>query len=103
MCKQDPHLAEMIAGLIHHQAACILIDPYANAFQQDASKRSPHQKDDTEMRPGVFERKWEVDSLCYCIRLAYEDWKVTGDAATFDHGVVAGHAPGRGDLPRPAA
>ena len=84
LCKQDPHLAEMIAGLIHHQAACILIDPYANAFQQDASKPSAHNKDDTEMRPGVFERKWEVDSLCYCIRLAYEDWKVTGNAATFD-------------------
>ena len=83
-CKDDPHLAEMIAGLIHRQAACILIDPYANAFQKDASKPSAHSKDRTEMRPGVFERKWEVDSLCYCMKLAYRYWKVTRDNATFD-------------------
>ncbi len=83
LCKQDPHLAEMIAGLIHRQAACILIDPYANAFQRDASRPSPH-KDTTDMLPGVFERKWEVDSLCYCIRLAYQYWKITGDVAAFD-------------------
>ena len=74
----------MVAGLIHRQAACILIDPYANAFQKDASKPSPHARDRTDMRPGVFERKWEVDSLCYCMRLAYRYWKVTRDRATFD-------------------
>ena len=84
LCKEEPHLAEMIAGEIRRQAACILIDPYANAFQTDASRPSPHLKDTTEMRPGVFERKWELDSLCYCIRLVYQYWKVTGDTATFD-------------------
>lgn len=84
-CKEDAHLAEMIAGLIHRQAACILIDPYANAFMYEASKTSsPHSKDRIEMRPGVFERKWEVDSLAYCIRLAYQYWKVTGTTAAFD-------------------
>jgi meiotically up-regulated gene 157 (Mug157) protein len=84
LCKDDPHLAEMISGLIHRQAAYIQIDPYANAFQKDASHSSSHSKDITEMRPGVFERKWELDSLCYPIRLAYEYWKTTGDTATFD-------------------
>ncbi len=84
LCKEDPRLAEMVAGLIHRQAACILIDPYANAFQKDASKPSAHAKDRTDMRPGVFERKWEVDSLCYCMRLAYRYWEVTRDKATFD-------------------
>ena len=82
-CKQDPHLAQMIAGLIHRQATYILIDPYANAFQQDASRPSPH-RDNTDMRPGVFERKWELDSLCYPIRLAYQYWKITGDKTPFD-------------------
>lgn len=84
LCKQDLPLAQMVAGLIHHQAACILLDPYANAFMQDASKPSPHARDRTDMRPGVFQRDWELDSLCYCIRLGYEYWKVTGDRATFD-------------------
>jgi meiotically up-regulated gene 157 (Mug157) protein len=84
LCKQDPHLAEMIVGLIHHQTACILIDPYANAFMRDASKPSPHARDRTDMRPGVFQRDWELDSLCYCIRLDYEYWKFTDDTSAFD-------------------
>jgi meiotically up-regulated gene 157 (Mug157) protein len=36
------------------------------------------------MQPGVHERKWEIDSLCYPIRLAYHYWKKTGDAKPFD-------------------
>jgi meiotically up-regulated gene 157 (Mug157) protein len=40
--------------------------------------------DKTAMQPGVHERKWEIDSLCYPIRLAYHYWKKTGDAKPFD-------------------
>ena len=40
--------------------------------------------DQTDMRPELHERKWEIDSLCYPIRLAYEYWKVTGDTSIFD-------------------
>jgi len=36
------------------------------------------------MKPGVHERKWEIDSLCYPVRLAYHYWKITGDTAPFD-------------------
>ncbi len=36
------------------------------------------------MKPEVHERKWEIDSLCYPIRLAYHYWKITGDASVFD-------------------
>jgi meiotically up-regulated gene 157 (Mug157) protein len=36
------------------------------------------------MQPGVHERKWEIDSLCYPIRLAYHYWKTTGDEQPFD-------------------
>jgi uncharacterized protein len=36
------------------------------------------------MKPGVHERKWEVDSLCYTIRLAHAYWKTTGDTSPFD-------------------
>ena len=35
------------------------------------------------MRADVFERKYEIDSFCYPIRLAYEYWKVTGDDSIF--------------------
>jgi len=80
----DPALQRLIAGVINRQTQCILKDPYANAFYDDDSKVS-HWKDDlTEMKPGIHERKWEIDSLCYPIRLAYHYWKITKDVTPFD-------------------
>ncbi len=38
----------------------------------------------TDMNPYVHERKWEIDSMCYPVRLAYEYWKISGDASVFD-------------------
>jgi len=45
---------------------------------------SEWKSDLTDMKPGVHERKWEVDSLCYTIRLAYGYWKASQDATPFD-------------------
>jgi meiotically up-regulated gene 157 (Mug157) protein len=86
LAKSDPALREMLGGLIRRQSRCILIDPYANAFMPDPSSPplSWAVHDATEKHPGVGERKWEIDSLCYPIRLAHGYWKNTGDAAPFD-------------------
>ncbi|HEX3717513.1 MAG TPA: glycoside hydrolase family 125 protein [Verrucomicrobiae bacterium] len=83
LIKEDPRLQQLIAGVINRQTRCILLDPYANAFYKDEHKKSQWQSDRTEMKPGVHERKWEVDSLCYPIRLAYGYWKQSQDAAPF--------------------
>ena len=45
----------------------ILKDPYANAFYNDPNKKGEWSSDHTDMKPGVHERKWEIDSLCYPI------------------------------------
>ena len=82
--KKDEPLQQLIAGVINRQTACILRDPYANAFYDDPNKVGEWAKDKTSMRPGVHERKWEIDSLCYPIRLAYHYWQATGDARPFD-------------------
>lgn len=82
--KEDKPLKDLIAGVINHQTACILKDPFANAFYNDPEKRGEWTKDHTDMKPGVHERKWEIDSLCYPIRLAYHYWKKTGDTTPFD-------------------
>jgi len=82
LAKGDANLRRMFQGLIGRQARCILIDPYANAFLPDPRSTTALSwavDDLTEMKPGVAERKWEVDSLCYCIRLAHGYWKATGD------------------------
>lgn len=81
---QDKPLQQLIAGVINKQTACVLKDPYANAFYNDPEKKSEWEKDHTDMKPGVHERKWEIDSLCYPIRLAYHYWKQTGDKSPFD-------------------
>lgn len=82
--KSDKELALMIAGLINKQAECILIDPYANAFN-NAPEGSGWQSDLTQkMSPWLHERKYELDSQMYPIRLAYAYWKISGDSKVFD-------------------
>jgi len=84
LLEGDAELRLLIAGVINRQTRCILKDPYANAFYKDASKVSEWKSDLTDMKPGVHERKWEIDSLCYTIRLAHGYWKATGDTSPFD-------------------
>jgi uncharacterized protein len=83
--KEDPQLQDLIAGVINRQAFYILKDPYANAFYNDASHVGEWKDDVTDMKPGIHERKWEIDSLCYPIRLAYNYWKISGDTKPFDN------------------
>ena len=82
LCKQDPKLQKMIKGVILRQTQCILLDPYANAFLP-GDGTSEWASDVTDMKPGLHERKYEIDSLCYPLRLAYEYWKATGDTSVF--------------------
>ena len=89
LCKEDPELKELIKGVINRQVKCILKDPYANAFYKDEQKISEWKNDQTAMQPGIHERKWEIDSLCYPIRLAHGYWKETGDTSVFDKQWVA--------------
>ncbi len=86
LANKDPELKAMLAGVIRRQFKCIIIDPYANAFLDPYDPNPDHQwqSDLTDMKLELHERKWEIDSLCYPIRLAYHYWKTTGDASVFD-------------------
>lgn len=85
LTKDDKDLQQLIRGVIHRQAKCILKDPYANAFYKDESKVSEWKETDiTDMKPGIHERKWEIDSLCYPIRLGFGYWTETKDTSPFD-------------------
>ncbi len=81
---EDKDLQMLIAGVINNQTSFILKDPYANAFYNDDKKYTRWVTDHTEMKLGIHERKYELDSLCYPIRLAYGYWKKTNDVTPFD-------------------
>ncbi|HEL1957099.1 TPA: glycoside hydrolase family 125 protein [Streptococcus suis] len=83
LAGKDETLRQMILGLVERQMAFILMDPYANAFNQAANGRG-HQTDHTQMGPWIWERKYEVDSLCYPLQLAYLLWKATGETSHFN-------------------
>ena len=82
LAANDPKLKKMLRGVILRQFKCINIDRYANAFN-DGPTGAGWQSDATKMQKDVFERKYEIDSLCYPVRLAYWYWLVTGDASIF--------------------
>lgn len=68
--KDDRPLQQLIAGTIRRQTKNIITDPYSNAFYKDPSKTGEWKNDRTEMKPGVHERKWEIDHpfqfFCCC-------------------------------------
>lgn len=83
LAANDEPLRNLLKGVINKQSEFVLLDPYANAFYNDPLRESEWKNDFTEMKPGVHERKWEIDSLCYVIRLSHGYWKNTGDSSAF--------------------
>ena len=72
-----------IKGLIKAQVEYVLWDPYANAFlNTEDVEREYH--DTTIMKAYVWERKYELDSLCYPVKLSYQYYKETGDKSIFN-------------------
>ncbi|RED58554.1 glycoside hydrolase family 125 protein [Cohnella lupini] len=82
--KEDAELQRIIGGLIKLHMRYIQIDPYANAFNEMANDWHWNTDDITDMSPWVWERKFELDSICFSMRLAFAYWKETGRADIFD-------------------
>jgi meiotically up-regulated gene 157 (Mug157) protein len=81
--QDDAGLDRLIRGVIHRQSDQILLDPYANAFLSD-DRPSEWAADETDMRPGVHERKWEPDSLLAFCRLSTGYWSASRSIRPFD-------------------
>ncbi|MDE6397756.1 MAG: glycoside hydrolase family 125 protein [Clostridiales bacterium] len=77
--------ARIVKGLVARQCYYICCDPYANAFNF-APNGAGHREDECESSPIVFERKFELDSLCYPVFLSARYYRYTGDATVFTDG-----------------
>lgn len=89
LAKENEEIRELIAGLVRRQFKYICIDEYANAFNE-APNGACWEKDDPNQSPWVWEKKFEVDSLCFPIQLAYLLWKNTGETSQFDENFEEG-------------
>lgn len=83
LAREDTALRGLLVGVINRQVRCVLLDPYANAFEPDPAA-CHWASDHTAMRPGVHERKYELDSLCAVLRLSRGYHAATGDTDPFD-------------------
>ena len=77
LAKNDAQFTDLILGVVKRQMTYVLIDPYANAFNETANGHC-HNKDKTEMGDWIWERKYELDSLCAPLKLAYDLLQATG-------------------------
>lgn len=82
LAEKDEGFRDMIRGVVHQQITFINHDAYANAFNQTPNGARYHD-DETYMTDWMWERKYEIDSLCYPIQLAYLYWKSTGQTDVF--------------------
>lgn len=89
LAKEDKGIADILVGLVKRQFMYINIDPYANAFNEEANGNC-WEKDETKMNDWLWERKYETDSLCYPIQFAYLIWKNTGREDHFDETFTEG-------------
>lgn len=81
---QSPDVKEMIKSLILRQFGCIVSDPYANAFMENFDCESQWKDDITDAARNVWERKFEVDSLCYPVWLLKKYIEITMDYSVFE-------------------
>ena len=83
LCPEDRTLQDVLIGVLHRQLEYVVLDPYANAFNREPNGAG-HVTDETEMSPWVWERKYEIDSLCFPLELAHRLWRITGRTDVID-------------------
>jgi meiotically up-regulated gene 157 (Mug157) protein len=77
VAADHPELADLLVAVNRRQLDLVARDPYANAFN-DGPTGAGHSTDRTESSPWVWERKYEIDSLCAPLHLAADIRRATG-------------------------
>lgn len=82
ICKKSSELCDIIKGVIRRHAFYVNLDPYSNAFNEISNPESHRDKTDFSS-DYIWERKYEVDSLCASVYLASDYYETTGDTSIF--------------------
>ncbi len=84
VARENKELADIIEKMINRYSIYLPMDPYANAFNENGDDPfRGHYTDETFRSPFVWERKYEVDSLCSVLFIAYKFWKKVGRTSIF--------------------
>ena len=84
VARENEELADIIEKMINRYSIYLPMDPYANAFNENGDDPlRGHYKDETFRSPFVWERKYEIDSLCSVLFIAYKFWKKVGRTSIF--------------------
>lgn len=93
---EDSQIQRIIEGLIRRQTLFIFADPYGSAFRLTLR---PNPPSDDSLDPihvqkarnrNVAMHNYELDSLCYHIRLSYSWWKRSQRTDAFDQRWLTG-------------
>jgi uncharacterized protein len=80
----DPGVVRVLGGVVRRMARAVLADPYANAVNDGHTGTHADEHDRPPPAPDVWERKYELDSLCAVLSFGYELWATTGSTAHLD-------------------
>ncbi len=80
--NEDEQLKEILKSIIEKHAYYVCLDPYSNAFNSKPHTES-HNDETSFYHELIWERKYEVDSLCAPLYLAYEYYQTTLDNSIF--------------------
>lgn len=81
-CSKSEELCEIFRGVIRRHSFYINLDPYSNAFNEISHEES-HDDDTDFYSPFIWERKYEVDSLCASVYLVDDYYRNTQDKSIF--------------------
>lgn len=81
--KEDPDLQKILRSVLEKYEFYVNLDPYTNAFNSEP-KAGYSENDLSNFQSGwIWERKYEVDSLCAPLYFAHQYFEATGDRSIF--------------------